>query len=214
MMPGGAFDVPCSTTAPGGDSEWESVVITGSGGTTLAGAAAGTSSGSASTHSSAEIGTGGLGAVERTGGGSERVLSLARGVGRGGGACGAAAAGVGRDAGTGRSGGFGAVVGGTFAGPVTATGAGFGVTGAGFGVTASPVPGLAASAGTTPGIVIGALQVRHGTVPPRLRTIRTMSSPKTNVAEHALQRTCMSLAPVYTERWLAALGLFARQTPG
>jgi hypothetical protein len=167
----------------------------------------------------------GLGRIDRIGGGSDRVFSLVRRVaGRGGGACGTADADARGAVGTGGAFG-GAGLGATgAAGAFAAAGlawAGFGFaasTGLGFG--ASLGLGFATSAGlgfattggwrlalagsgvvASPAIEIGALQLRHGTVPPRLRTILTTSSPSTNVVEQALQCTCMARHQVYTERW-------------
>jgi hypothetical protein len=96
-------------------------------------------------------------------------------------------------------GGLDATVGGgldaTAGGGLDATaGAGFaGTAGAGFASTIGL--GLGVAADPSPAIEIGALQLRQGTVPPRLRTILMMSSPSTNVVEQALQRTCMAMGP-------------------
>jgi hypothetical protein len=214
------------TTAPGGDSESVSVDVAGMGGIGFGGSGALDSSGSASTHSSAMTGVGGLGRSECAGGGSERVLSLARLVaGSGGGACSAGVLGLG-GAGLGAAGLGGAGLGaaslgaagdaGAFDGPGATEGL-CPVIGAVFGFAVAAGGGLATSGGlglafagsgvtgSPPPIEIGALQLRHGTVPPRLRTTRTTSSPSTNVVEQALQCTCMARCEVYTERCRGAL---------
>jgi hypothetical protein len=108
------------------------------------------------------------------------------------GAAGAAFAGAGAGAafaGAGAGAAFAGAAGAAFAGAgAGAAFAGAAFAGAGVVVVASP-DGAGPSA-----IATGALQLLQGTVPPRLRTTRTTSSPITNVVEHALQRTCMSLA--------------------